>query len=119
MTDTPRKVNLTLDLSPELNQILEELAEKTGASKSDVLRQAITLMQVMVTAKEETQKLGIPQANQLIANEIFFSSSQKPKPHPLDAFIEKHGAWEDERTAEEIVKEIYDSRTISNYDISL
>ncbi|MCG6133896.1 MAG: hypothetical protein MET45_04435 [Nostoc sp. LLA-1] len=61
----------------------------------------------------------IPEANQLIANEIIFSSTQKPKPHPLDTFIEKYGAWEDERTAEEIVKEIYDSRTISNYDISL
>jgi hypothetical protein len=57
--------------------------------------------------------------NQLIANEITSSSTQKPKPHPLDTFIEKHGAWEDERTAAEIVKEIYDSRTISNYDISL
>ncbi|MBD2694473.1 hypothetical protein [Anabaena catenula] len=58
--------------------------------------------------------------NQLIEeNEITFSSTQKPKPHPLDTFIEKYGAWEDERTAAEIVKEIYDSRTISNYDISL
>lgn len=114
MTDTPGKIHLTLDLSPELNQILEELANKIGASKSDVLRQAITLMQVMVTAKEETQKLGLPEADQLIANEIIFSFTQKPKPHPLDTFIERHGVWEDERTAEEIVKEIYDSRTISN-----
>ena len=48
--------------------------------------------------------------NQLIENEITFSSTQKQKPHPLDTFIEKHGAWEDERTAAEIVKEIYDSR---------
>ncbi|AHJ27018.1 DUF2281 domain-containing protein [Nodularia spumigena CS-584] len=57
--------------------------------------------------------------NQHIENEKTFSSTQKPKPHPLDTFIETHGVWEDERTAEEIVKEIYDSRTISNYDISL
>jgi hypothetical protein len=57
--------------------------------------------------------------NQLIENEITFSSTQKQKSHPLDTFLEKHGAWEDERTAAEIVKEIYDSRTISNYDISL
>ncbi|MFM6153442.1 MAG: hypothetical protein ACKPE3_10655 [Sphaerospermopsis kisseleviana] len=41
------------------------------------------------------------------------------QPHPLNTFIEKYGAWEDERTAEEIVKEIYDSRTISHSDISL
>ncbi|MBE9201270.1 MULTISPECIES: hypothetical protein [unclassified Nodularia (in: cyanobacteria)] len=57
--------------------------------------------------------------NKHIENEKTFSSTQKQKPHPLDTFIEKHGAWENERTAEEIVKEIYDSRTISNYDISL
>ncbi len=57
--------------------------------------------------------------NTLITNEIILSSTQKPKQHPLDTFIEKHGAWEDERTAEQIVKEIYDSRTISNYEISL
>ncbi|HCQ20518.1 MAG: hypothetical protein ACK5WC_10890 [Aphanizomenon sp.] len=57
--------------------------------------------------------------NHHIENEINFSSTQKQKPHPLDTFIEKYGAWEDERTAEEIVKEIYDSRTTSNYDISL
>lgn len=39
--------------------------------------------------------------------------------HQLNTFIEKYGAWEDERTAEEIVKEIYDSRTIANSDFSL
>lgn len=33
--------------------------------------------------------------------------------------MERLGPWEDERTAEEIVKDIYDSRTISNNDISL
>ncbi|MEH2380863.1 MAG: CopG family transcriptional regulator [Nostoc sp.] len=123
MTDAQRMVRLNLDLSPELNQILDELAKKIGTNKSDVLRQAITLMQIMVIAKEETKKLGVPEANQLIANvianEIILSSEQQLKPHPLDTFMERLGPWEDERTAEEIVKDIYDSRTISNNDISL
>ncbi|MDZ8226644.1 hypothetical protein [Nostoc sp. ChiVER01] len=119
MTDAQNMVRLNLDLSPELNQILDELANKIGTSKDDVLRQAITLMQMMVIAKEETKKLGIPEANQLIVNEIILSSEQQPKPHPLDTFMERLGPWEDERTAEEIVKDIYDSRTISNNDISL
>lgn len=57
--------------------------------------------------------------NQPITNEITWLSTQQPQQHPLNTFIEEHGAWEDERTAEEIVKEIYESRTISNYDISL
>ncbi|MDZ7965432.1 MAG: hypothetical protein RM368_10705 [Nostoc sp. DedSLP03] len=119
MTNTQKMVHLNLDLSPELNQILDELANKIGTSKSDVLRQAITLMQIMVIAKEETKKLGVPEANQLILNEIILSSEQQPKLHPLDTFMERLGSWEDERTAEEIVKDIYDSRTISNNDISL
>lgn len=38
MTDTQKMVRLNLNLSPELNQILDELANKIGASKSDVLR---------------------------------------------------------------------------------
>jgi uncharacterized protein HemY len=119
MTNSQDIIKLTLNLSPELNQILEELAHKIGGSKSDVLRQAITLMQIMVKAKEETQKLGIPEVNQLIANEIILTSPEKQQPYILDTFIEKFGVWEDERTAEEIVKEIYDHRTISNYDITL
>ncbi len=34
-------------------------------------------------------------------------------------FLELAGSWEDERSAEEIIKEIYDSRTSSRKDISL
>ncbi len=61
--------------------------------------------------------LSTESENKIRENDVPFTLS--PKTHPLDTFIEKYGAWEDERTAEEIVKEIYDSRTISNYDISL
>jgi len=38
MTNTQNMVRLNLDLSPELNQILDELANKIGTSKGDVLR---------------------------------------------------------------------------------
>ncbi|MCB8781147.1 hypothetical protein [Planktothrix agardhii] len=55
--------------------------------------------------------------NKIRENDVL--STLSPKPHPLDTFIEKYGAWEDELTAEEIVKEIYDSRTVSNYDIAI
>jgi hypothetical protein len=37
----------------------------------------------------------------------------------LEAFMETFGAWEDERTTEEIIKDIYDSRSTSNVDKSL
>lgn len=114
MNEAEDMVRLNLDLSPELNEILEELANKIGGSKSDVLRQAITLMQVMVIAKEQTNKLGIAEADQLIANEIIMASEASPKIHPLETLIEKFGTWEDKRTTENIIKDIYDSRSIAN-----
>ncbi len=54
-----RKVRLSLDVSPELNDLLEELARDTHSSKRDVLRKAITLMEVAVDAKEQGQKLYV------------------------------------------------------------
>jgi hypothetical protein len=42
-----------------------------------------------------------------------------PTPHPLDNFMEIFGAWEDERTDEEIIKDIYDSRSFSSSKYSL
>lgn len=119
MTDAQGMVRLNLDLSPELNQILEELTRKIGGSKSDVLRQAITMMQIIVTAKEQIKKLGIAEADHLIANEIIMPSEATQKYHKLEAFMEEFGDWEDERTPEEIVKDIYDSRSISNSDYKL
>ncbi|MFB2894240.1 hypothetical protein ACE1CI_15120 [Aerosakkonemataceae cyanobacterium BLCC-F50] len=34
--------------------------------------------------------------------------------HHLEKFMEKFGAWEDDRTDDEIIQEIYDSRSFSN-----
>ena len=52
------KVRLSLDVSPELNRILDELATKIHSTKSDVLRKAIVLMELAVQAKDHEQKLG-------------------------------------------------------------
>ncbi|KYC38387.1 DNA-binding protein [Scytonema hofmannii PCC 7110] len=70
MSNTKEMVHFNLDLSPELNETLEELAEKIGGSKSDVLRQAIALMQIMVIAKEKGKKFGIAEPDQPLATEI-------------------------------------------------
>lgn len=51
------KVRLSLDVSPELNSLLESLATRTGGTKSDVLRKAIALMDVAVDAKEGGKRL--------------------------------------------------------------
>ncbi len=64
------KVRLSLDISPELNKLLENLAATTGGTKSDVLRKAITLMEVAVDARRRGLKLGLADKNQPLATEI-------------------------------------------------
>jgi len=64
------KVRLSLDISPELNSLLEEMAVKTGGTKSDVLRKAIALMEVAVDGKRRGMKLGLVDKDQPLATEI-------------------------------------------------
>ena len=54
-----KKVRLSLELSNELNNTLEELAEKNSTTKTDLLRKAIALIEVAVDAKENDQSLGV------------------------------------------------------------
>lgn len=70
MNDQKEMIHFNLDLSPELNDTLEQMAKKIGGSKTDVLRQAIALMQILVTAKEQGMKFGIAEENQPLATEI-------------------------------------------------
>ncbi len=64
------KVRLNLDVSPELNQTLDELATKIHGTKSDVLRKAIVLMELAVQAKDKEQKLGIIDKDRHVITEI-------------------------------------------------
>ncbi len=64
------KVRLSLDISRELNDLLEELAARTGGTKSDVLRKAIALMEVAVDGKRRGLKLGLADRDQQLTTEI-------------------------------------------------
>lgn len=64
------KVRLSLDISAELNALLEHLASITGGTKSDVLRKAIALMEVAIEAKRQGKKFGIAEKDQQLATEI-------------------------------------------------
>lgn len=70
MTNTKEMVHLSLDISPELNEKLEEIANKIGGTKSDVLRQSLALMQIVLAAKEQGKKFGIAEPEQPLATEI-------------------------------------------------
>ncbi len=69
-TNDKEKVRLSLDISSEMNELLEKLADLTGGTKSDVLRKAITLMEVAVEAKRNGKKFGIAEKDQPLATEI-------------------------------------------------
>ncbi|MDQ3816193.1 MAG: ribbon-helix-helix protein, CopG family [Acidobacteriota bacterium] len=64
------KIRLSLDVSTEMNELLERLADATGGTKSDVLRRAVALMEVLVEAKRQGKKFGIAEKDQPLATEI-------------------------------------------------
>lgn len=70
MSREKSKIRLSLDVSPELNDTLGELAQKTGTTKSEVLRKAIALMEVAVEAKEKHNRLGILDEERHLVREI-------------------------------------------------
>jgi len=53
------KVRLTLDVTDELNERLNDLAEQTGGSKSELLRKAIALVEVAVNAKRSGRHVAV------------------------------------------------------------
>ena len=63
-------VRLSLDITPELNDLLNDLALKTGGTKSDVLRKAIALIEIAVDAKRRGKKFGIAEKDQPLTTEI-------------------------------------------------
>jgi regulator of PEP synthase PpsR (kinase-PPPase family) len=53
------KVRLNLQVSQELNQLLEEIADTSGTNRTDVIRQALALMKVAHNAKKDGRHVGI------------------------------------------------------------
>ena len=70
MIDRNERVRLSLAVSKEVNETLEELASSTGTTKSDVLRRAIALMEVAARAKKEGKRLGVAGEGQTLETEI-------------------------------------------------
>ena len=58
-TTTSKNVRLSLEVSSELNELLERLVRETGSTKSDVLRKAIAPIDVAVEAKERGLRLYV------------------------------------------------------------
>lgn len=63
-------VRLSLALSPELNARLEELAQAGHTTKSEILRKAIALFDVVAEAKSEKKRFGILDQDRHLLTEI-------------------------------------------------
>ena len=70
MAPSNKSIRLSLEVSPQMNEKLEELADKLHGTKSDVLRKAIAIIEVAVRAKEEGNKFGVATPDQTLTTEI-------------------------------------------------
>ncbi|HEK0966003.1 TPA: ribbon-helix-helix protein, CopG family [Proteus mirabilis] len=50
---------MSVNLSPEMEKLIDETAKKEGISKADVVRKAFALLQVSETEKKKGRSLGI------------------------------------------------------------
>jgi predicted transcriptional regulator len=64
------KVRLNLEISPEVNEVLEEVAKSIHGTKSDVLRRGLALMKVAVEAQKDGDKLGVSDVSGKLKKEI-------------------------------------------------
>ncbi len=54
-----QKVRLSLQVSDELNDDLDTIADETGTTKSDVLRRALVLLKFAHDAHKEGYRVGV------------------------------------------------------------
>lgn len=64
------KVRLSFEVSPKLNDTLEQLAERSDTTKSEILRKAIALMELAVEAKQKGQSLALTDEDKKIVTMI-------------------------------------------------
>lgn len=64
------KVRLTLDVSRDLNNVLENIAEETGSTKTDVFRKAIALLDAAHQAKRRGERVGTATRDQDLKTEF-------------------------------------------------
>lgn len=70
LPEKDEKVRISLDISTELNEKLQEMARDIHGTKSDVLRKSLALMQVALQATKEGKKIGIAEQGEQLTTEI-------------------------------------------------
>ncbi len=63
-------VRLNVNITDELNRRLDQMSEKSGSSKSDLLRKAIVLMDLAVNENAKGNILAVTDRNHHVLREI-------------------------------------------------
>jgi metal-responsive CopG/Arc/MetJ family transcriptional regulator len=63
-------IRLNVNITDELNRRLDSMSEKSGSSKSDLLRKAIVLMDLAVNESAKGNVLAVADKNHQILREI-------------------------------------------------
>jgi len=70
MSNESSAVRLSLSISPELNERLEQIATANHTTKSEILRKAFALFDVAYEAKMQKKRLGILDQDKHLETEI-------------------------------------------------
>lgn len=65
-----KSIRLSLDVSPEMYDMLEEMSNKAHSTKSDLMRKSLFLMMIAIREKEQGHYLGIIGKDKKLINEI-------------------------------------------------
>ncbi|WP_138498007.1 DNA-binding protein [Nostoc sp. PA-18-2419] len=68
--DKTKRIQINLDLSPELYQTISDLAQQMNQENAEVLLKAIALLEVVVEAKRKGKYIWITDENQNLETEI-------------------------------------------------
>ncbi len=66
----PERIEISLDISPELYQTLQTIAKEINGDPAEVLLKGIILMQIVVAAKKEDKYLWITDKNSNLETQI-------------------------------------------------
>lgn len=68
-----RKVRYTIDLTEQLNEEVEKIAQAAGIPKSEVFRRAIALLKVAQNATRQGERIGIGRDPESLKTEFILS----------------------------------------------
>ncbi|MBD6619923.1 DNA-binding protein [Komarekiella sp. 'clone 1'] len=70
LPETTQRIQIILDLSPELYETLNKIAQQINGDNAEVFVKAIALMEVAVEAKQKGKHLWIADENQNLEAEV-------------------------------------------------